>query len=210
MMDMEMIYEEAYQKYKDNEDFKYLEPVIHLLEDKDPVTFNHCKRVAALSAMLSEELEYDEDEVIYTFNSAIVHDIGKLNISDDIMAKSKIDLTNEERGIIQKHPLYGVSVMKDIDDEVKYVIPVVTLHHEYMDGTGLYNIDGELLMNRIGVIEVCDCFDAMTVERRPNDHIYTYEEALDTMKEKRNNQLNIYYIEELKNMIYNIALGGNI
>lgn len=167
---------------KNNDDFTICEEILNKLYKKDPITYNHCYRVGCLACSFSMFLGNSDDYNKKIFNSAILHDIGKLKISNDIMNKNAKNLTHEDRIILKKHPLYGVEfILKNNYEQIYYVTPVLALHHETTSGTGCFNLDYLDLSNFIITVKICDCFDAIRVARRPDDINRTVDEALNIL-----------------------------
>ena len=105
----------------------------------------------------------------------IVHDVGKIGTSDDILSKSE-KLTERELIEIRKHPLKGAHILSAIS-MFKEVAPIVKCHHERMDGSGYpEGLKGEAIPFMSRLIAVADAFDAMMSDRRYRSKL-PFEEA---------------------------------
>jgi len=178
-------FDKIYQSFiTNNKDFEICKNVLDILNSKDSITYNHCYRVGCMAGNFSMFLQYPEEYCKKVFNAAIMHDIGKLKINDNIMRKPGKSLTKEERKILVAHPLYGVEVLKELNLYLKldYIVPLIALHHESpLDGKGLFKIDVKNIADYIFITKICDCFDAIRVSRRPDETNKTLEETLNIL-----------------------------
>lgn len=130
------------------------------IDAKDKYTNGHSLRVATYSMEIAQRLNLSEEEQERIYNIALLHDIGKIGISDRILHKPG-KLTEEEVETVKRHPLIGGEILKDftsipgICDGAKY-------HHERYDGTG-YNegLKGEAIPYFARIICVADSYDTM-------------------------------------------------
>lgn len=188
-----------------NDDFTICEKILTKLRDKDPITYEHCYRVGCLSCGFSMFLGNNDKYNKQIFNSAILHDIGKLKISDNIMNKASKNLTFEERNELKKHPLYGAEfILENRYEQIYYVIPVLALHHETTDNAGCFNIDYSNISNFILTIKICDCFDAIRVARRPDETNKSIDEALYILSNNCFKNLKPEWIEKFNKYIKHI------
>lgn len=105
-----------------------------------------------------------------------MHDIGKINISKDILIK-KMKFTNAEWEVLKEHPANGVEIIKSIKS-LHMLIPLIISHHEKYDGTGYPNgLKGEEIRFLARILTVIDSFDAMTSNRSYNKR-KTYSEGI--------------------------------
>ena len=141
-----------------------LQTFAHTIDAKDPYTNGHSYRVACYSREIAKRLGFDEEEQERIYYVALLHDIGKIGIPDHILNK-KDKLTEEEWGIIQKHPviggeiLSGFTALSGISEGARY-------HHERYDGTGYCEKKaGEEIPLEARIIGVADSYDAMVSNR---------------------------------------------
>ena len=148
----------------DKEIIASIRTLIAVINAKDKYTFSHVERVVTYCRLLADVLGLDEERKKVLIYSAYMHDIGKINISEDILMKEKA-LNAEEWAILQKHPENGVEIIKNVY-VLRDVIPVILQHHERFDGNGYpLGIRGENINYLARVLAVADSFDAMTSYR---------------------------------------------
>ncbi|MBE5794404.1 MAG: HD domain-containing protein [Clostridiales bacterium] len=141
-----------------------LQVFARVIDAKDPYTNGHSIRVAQYARELSRRIGLPEEEQERIYYIALLHDIGKIGIPDNILNKQGA-LTPEERAIIQTHPSVGGQVLKnftalsDIDDGARY-------HHERYDGKGYCDgLKGKEIPLVARIIGVADSYDAMSSDR---------------------------------------------
>jgi len=145
------------------------------IEVRDQYTRGHVERVTAYSMVLAEQLGWQENQMEQLRFGAILHDIGKVHISEEILRK-KEPLNNEEWAEIKKHPSTGAEMIKDIPYLIP-AIPVVRYHHERWDGEGYpHGLHREEIPMVARIVSVADGFDAMTTSR-PYHPALSSEEA---------------------------------
>jgi putative nucleotidyltransferase with HDIG domain len=134
------------------------------MDSKDFYMRGHVGRVACYATWIAEEMGVPPAQVERIRFSALLHDIGKIGLSDQILAKTGM-LTEEEFEIMKSHPLRGAQMLRPIA-ELADVVPGVELHHESLDGRGYpYGLKGEEIPLMARIIAVADAFDAMTMHR---------------------------------------------
>ena len=104
---------------------------------KDTYTENHSYRVSVYAATIASELELPAGRVEDVRSAALLHDIGKLDISRELLYKAA-RLTEEEFKHMQEHVNRGVSILEPVGGSLRRVIPIVLSHHDKFDGSG-YN-----------------------------------------------------------------------
>jgi len=130
------------------------------IDMKDAYTNGHSARVAKYTAMFAERLGKSPREVEQIYNIALLHDIGKISIPDNILNKPG-RLNDEEYAVMKSHSARGYEILKDID-----IAPGIALgagyHHEKYDGTGYpKGLAGDEIPEIAQIIAVADAFDAM-------------------------------------------------
>ncbi|MCR5367415.1 HD-GYP domain-containing protein [Eubacterium sp.] len=134
-------------------------------ENKSKLTGEHIKRVAEYTKILGRASGFDEEYVDKLATAAMMHDIGKLFISDDILDKPD-RLTDEEYQIMKNHVLYGEALLQKCPGEVMHLAMIIAKeHHERWDGKGYLGMKGEEIAYISRIVAVCDVFDALTAER---------------------------------------------
>jgi putative nucleotidyltransferase with HDIG domain len=134
------------------------------LDARDPYTAGHSERVSTLSVAIGEELKLDADLKETLRLGALLHDIGKIGVPDEILRKSA-PLTAAEFETIKTHPTAGARILKSIPFLAPH-IPIVELHHERPDGLGYpYGLRGDEIPLAARIVHVADAFDAITSAR---------------------------------------------
>ena len=148
-------------------------------EAKDPYSEGHMRRVAAYAVGLAEEVGLSEREVSLIHRAAMIHDVGKIGVSDSILLK-RGTLSQKEFEHIRSHCLIGESICKPLGDKV--VLGVVHHHHERYDGMGYPDgLKGEEIPLAARIMAIADAFDAITHDR-PYRRQLTQEEALNILR----------------------------
>lgn len=130
---------------------------------KDSATRSHCETVAELSALLAEELGFDHERVARLRMAGLLHDVGKIGISDAILQKPG-ELTAEEYEIMKTHTALGSGILSaaGLYDEAFWILH----HHERFDGDGYpTGLAGTDIPVESRILFVADAFEAMTGER---------------------------------------------
>ena len=152
---------------KDIELVTSIKTFISIINAKDRYTYGHVERVVIYCRAIAEELNLsksDRDTLIY---GAYMHDIGKINIDEDILSK-KMKLSDDEWMQLKKHPESGVEIIKPVK-ALRNVIPLILYHHERYDGKGYpSNLKGEEIPYLARILTIADSFDAMTTNRPYN------------------------------------------
>ncbi len=171
--------------------------VIAALELKDPYTRGHSERVASYALSLAKEVKRFTNEELMAFNYAcLLHDIGKVNIPDQILMKPS-NLTNEEFEVIKTHPVVGEEAVKNIEG-LKGNISVIRSHHERWDGKGYPdNLQGENIPYLARIVAIADAFDAMTSSRSYRSAL-PVEEAYKRVLEGKGTQFDPNLVETFK------------
>ena len=147
--------------------------LVSAIEAKDPYTHGHSERVALYARRIAEEVGYHDNEVERLYLSSLLHDVGKIGVSDATLLKEG-KLTDEEYKEICRHPDEGWAILCDLQ-QLSYVLPGVLHHHERWDGKGYPDglAERDIPLDA-RVLAVADAYDAMTSDRpyrkgMPND-----------------------------------------
>lgn len=153
-----------------------IKTLISVINAKDRYTYGHSERVVLYSRLLAQKLNLSKEEEDTLIYGAYMHDIGKINIAQDVLMK-KMPLLPEEWNMLKQHPENGVEIIKPVKS-LQNMIPIILHHHEKYNGTGYPgNLKGEEIPYLARVLTVVDSFDAMT-SNRPYNKRKTYEEAI--------------------------------
>ena len=134
------------------------------IESKDCYTQGHCVRVADLACILAERIGFDERTMFWFRIGALLHDVGKLIVPQEVLNKpGKLD--DYEWRIMRLHPEAGVELLADIEFPWD-VRPMVRSHHEKWDGTGYPDgLAGDALPLSARILTIADVYDALTTTR---------------------------------------------
>ncbi|OXT08764.1 diguanylate cyclase [Thermoanaerobacterium thermosaccharolyticum] len=145
------------------------------LEAKDRYTLGHSKSVEKLAVYLCREAGFSEAHTEMVRIAALLHDVGKIGIVENILNKPG-KLSKEEYDYIKQHPVSGFEILKDVPF-LKNVRYWVRYHHEWYNGNGYPDgISGRQIPLEAEILSVADVFDAL-VSDRPYRNAYTREEA---------------------------------
>ncbi len=134
------------------------------LDARDPYTAGHSERVSAVSVAVGREMELPDDQIDILRLGALLHDIGKIGISDNVLRKPGA-LTPEEFELIKQHPAVGARILRSVPFLAPH-LSIVELHHERPDGQGYpHRLRGDEIPILARIVHVADAFDAMTSAR---------------------------------------------
>ena len=141
-----------------------IEAFANCIDGKDEYTNGHAHRVAKYTRMLAEKLGESKEIVNKYYNIALLHDIGKIAVPDEIL-KKPAKLTDEEFAIMKSHPQKGYEILKDVKIQ-EDLAQGARFHHERFDGKGYpTGISGTSIPWVARIIAVADTFDAMSSTR---------------------------------------------
>lgn len=156
------------------------------IEKRDPYTAGHTKRVMNYSLAIGRMIGLSKKEIEDLKLSAILHDIGKIGIRDDVLLKND-KLTSDEFKKIMMHTVYGAEILNHIR-QLKSVVPGVKYHHEKYDGSGYPDgLKGSDVPIIARIIAVADTFDAMTTDR-PYRKGLSFDTAFEELKKHAGTQ----------------------
>lgn len=140
------------------------EALASAIDTKDPYTHGHSVRVATYAKQIAELSGLSEGECEKVYFAGLLHDVGKIGISDGIINKAG-RLTDEEFNEIKQHPVYGSAILNRIS-RLPYLSIGANFHHERYDGKGYpAGLKGEEIPQMARIIAVADAYDAMTSKR---------------------------------------------
>lgn len=176
-----------------------LEGWSRLLDMRDHITDEHTRRVVKLTVALARWMGLPEDKLEHIRRGALLHDIGKIGIPDEILQKPGL-LTNVERTIMQAHPQLAYMILRDID----YLVPALDIpycHHEKWDGSGYpRQLQGEEIPLAARIFAVVDVFDALTSDR-PYRRAWEKEQALAYIQEQSGRHFAPVVVDEFFEML---------
>ena len=134
------------------------------IDAKDHYTYHHSLNVALYASILATGAGLSEEAVLMVYEAAILHDIGKISIPENILNKST-RLSDDEYGVIKGHVNSSIEMMRHLP-AMDHLIPAVLAHHERWDGKGYpRGISGEDIPVAGRCLAIADSFDAMTSDR---------------------------------------------
>lgn len=146
------------------------------VQARDEGSLNHLKRIASYSFALGRRIGMSSEELSDVYCAALLHDLGKIGISDSIL-KKPAKLSLEEFAEVRRHPEIGTRILEKFVVS-KRVTSIIRHHHEFYDGTGY---PGGLAKSEIPlgarIIAITDAYDAMTSDR-PYRSALSHEEAV--------------------------------
>ncbi|WP_109734601.1 MULTISPECIES: HD domain-containing phosphohydrolase [unclassified Fibrobacter] len=153
------------REFGDNQNLRELVScLISIEEAKDSYTAHHSDRVQELSCKIAELLGLSESSLKLISDAALLHDIGKVGVSDAILGKPA-KLTDEEFAVIKQHPVIGARILMQ-SNHTQELVQVVLHHHERYDGRGYpEGLSGDEIPVGARVIAIADSIDAMTSRR---------------------------------------------
>ncbi|NOH13500.1 MAG: GAF domain-containing protein [Chloroflexi bacterium] len=170
-------------------ELSYLQTVSALanaIDVRDSYTQDHSQRLAIWAESTAEELECSQEECEAVRWGAMLHDIGKIGIPDEILNKPG-PLTGVECDIVKKHPDMGAAIIEPIS-KLTHVAPLIRAHQERFDGTGYpQGLEGETIPIGARIIAVVDAYIAIT-----DDRVYraarSHEEAVEELTRNAGSQ----------------------
>jgi diguanylate cyclase (GGDEF)-like protein/putative nucleotidyltransferase with HDIG domain len=140
-----------------------LRALARAIDAKDPTTQEHSERVASLAARLAEVRRWSEDDVALLREAALLHDVGKIGVPDEILLKHG-PLDDDEWTVMREHATLGARIVADVLEETQ--IAWIASHHERPDGHGYpLGIDGGALPEGAALLAMADAWDVMTRSR---------------------------------------------
>jgi HD-GYP domain-containing protein (c-di-GMP phosphodiesterase class II) len=138
--------------------------LIYALEIKDPYTCGHSYRVYKIAKELGQAFNLSEEQKFSLEGGALLHDIGKIGIKDDVLFKPA-SLDVQEFSIMKTHVVLGANIISQVDS-LKHALEPVLFHHERVDGKGYpHGISAKEIPLIAKITSVADAYDAMTTNR---------------------------------------------
>jgi len=141
-----------------------LEMLSLIIDSVDQETQSHSNRVSTIAVMIARAMRRPEHEIENIRAAALLHDLGKLGVSNEVLQKIGT-LTEDERELIRSHTMRGAEIIKPVGGKVVQILPYIIYHHEQYDGTGYHKLIGEDIPLGARIIAVADVYDALMSDR---------------------------------------------
>jgi len=175
-----------------------------IVDSKSPFTYNHSSRVALYTDGIAEQFGYSENHRAYLRRAALLHDIGKLGVSNDILDKpGKLD--EDEWQIMHKHSRYTEEILSHLTP-FSDMAKMAGAHHERLDGKGYpYGLSADEIHMDTRIITVADIFDAITAAR-PYRGPIPVDKSLEIMTAECGTAIDEIVLDALKQKISDFGL----
>ncbi len=178
---------------------KSLKTFINMINLKDRYTYGHTERVVIYVKWFAQMLKLKEEDQVQIQIAAYLHDIGKLEIPEDVLNKRE-RLTDEEFQMFKDHPQVGVDLIQHIKP-FKPFIPFIKHHHERYDGRGYPSgLKGQEIPYLARMLTIADSFDAMT-SNRPYNVTKNHEEGIQELRANSGAQFDPELVEKFIEML---------
>lgn len=178
---------------------KYVKTLMSVIDTRDKYTYSHVERVAHYCELMSDHLHLSLSERRSLVTSAYLHDLGKINISKDILISDQ-KLTDEQWEELKHHPIGSAEILQKLE-VFEDIIPIVKHHHEFYNGTGYPDkLSYKTIPHLARLLSVVDSFDAMT-SKRPYQKIKSQSEALRELQRCKGTQFDPYYVDQFVEMM---------
>ncbi len=166
------------------------------MEVKDPYIALHSKNVQVYATAIADQMDISDELKQRLESAALLHDIGKVGIPDEILQKTD-PLTDDDKQIIEDHVIAGTDILKPIG-MFSEELPIIRQHHERFNGAGYPNgLEGKAICIGARIMAVADVFDAIT-SKRPYRSALPLEEAIREITDRGQSQFDPEVVEAFK------------
>jgi putative nucleotidyltransferase with HDIG domain len=178
--------------------------VVDAITPKDHYTSDHALQVARLSRLVGMELGLNEEELEWLVHGALLHDLGKLGVADEILEKLG-PLTEEEWKVVKRHPEVGARMIEPLEI-LSRAVPVIRHHHERPDGSGYPDrLEGDEIPLGARIVTAVDAYDVMLRggphwpnRYRPKS---SPAEALQELRREAGRQFDVRVVEAMERLL---------
>jgi HD-GYP domain-containing protein (c-di-GMP phosphodiesterase class II) len=169
------------------------------VDTRNPYIYGHSRKVNAYAVALAEALSLPPETVSRISTAALLHDVGKIGIPDELLNKTEA-LSDADWYQIKLHPRLGANIVGNVPSLVP-CLGGILYHHERWDGNGYpEGLKGESIPLEARILAIADAFDAMT-SARPYHHTFSREEALEELRRGAGTQFDPKLAEAFINTI---------
>ncbi len=174
-----------------------------VIDAKSPFTSGQSERVALFADQMALHMGLDIKSRKWLKRGALLHDIGKLGISNTILDKTE-GLTPEEKKILKQHPIFSYEILSAVE-VFNRILPIARSHHESLDAKGYPDgLSAEQITLETRIITVADIFVSLTVNR-PFHQTLSVEAALETMEKEFSTVIDLECFSALKSVIQKLG-----
>lgn len=171
----------------------------HVIDARDPYVLGHANQVAEYAVAIARALGLSAEEITSVRQAGLLHDLGKIAISDQVLHKPE-RLTPEEYEYVKTHVTVGATMLEN-SHSLRHLVPIIRHHHERWDGTGYPDrLQGEAIPFGARIIAVCDAVEAMASDR-PYSRARTLPEIVAEVKRCAGTQFDPKVVEALVHII---------
>ena len=180
-----------------------IKAIMEALDAKDSYTSGRSRRITYYSIQIAKQLGLSTIDIGKVELAGMLHDIGMIGVSDEILYKVD-SLTQEEYDEIKKHITYSVKILEDIK-QLKDVVEIIKYHHEKYDGTGYpFGIKGEDIPIGSRIIAIADAFDSI-ISNRIYRNQTSHEQALEEIKKGAGTQFDPVVVKAFEDCFVSIG-----
>jgi len=174
------------------------------IKAKDLYTAEHTEKTVQLAVDIAKELQFDSTQIETVKYAAMIHDLGKIGVSESILRKPG-KLTDEEFKEIKRHPVIGSEILRPLHS-LSWVIPSILYHHERIDGKGYpFELKGEQIPIEAKIVALADSFQALTSDR-PYRKAYSLKKAEEIIEEETGTHFDPKVTEAFRRSLLNQKL----
>ena len=182
-----------------------IEMLALVIDSVDSQTQSHSHRVSVIAEQIAIKMDCTPKEVENIRISALLHDLGKIGVSCEILNKIG-KLTGDERDHIRVHTQHAVDVLEPIGGKVLQLLPIILNHHEKFDGSGYNKQTGKEIPLGARIVAVADVYDAL-ISDRPYRKALSPFQAIKEIKDNAGNHFDPDVVNAFDSIFPNLELG---
>jgi len=173
--------------------------IIEALDAKDSFTLGRSRRVTFFALNMAKHLNLPAEELGKVELAGLLHDIGMIGVSEDILNKPEA-LTTDEYENVKKHVDHGVKILEDIK-QLKDVVEIIKFHHEKFDGSGYpWGLKGDEIPLNARIIAIADAYDSISSNRSYRVGL-EHEEVIKKIENQSGRQFDPKIVQAFKEVI---------